>query len=1102
VGATFSIDLLVTTSDNVPRWRDPGNSAQRMANGNKTIAAAFSIVILLSIGETTIARKYSTSLENDNEAQQALAQAEVLRTNWTKTSLRQSAEQFEQAARIWRSLGDFSKASLATLKSGDVYFDLSQYREALKRYQDAVVFALKKQDWLAEAKALTQSARVEIYFGHNDVAQREITRALQLLKQDQRNLTPVAKNAYGEALTTWGELAYARGAFNNALTHFEDALKSLDGDQNGQARVHIFIAYINGSIGNADNALAEVNQALKLYQATNNKVGEGQARSVLGLFYLEHKDHDRAIDLHKSALEIFRTIGDQHSEAIANNALGQDYELVQQYPLALKYYERALHRFEDLGAVNGIAPTNCLVAGIYFRSNDPDQALTYYKRCLNLSHSAGLERHEVHALTEIANVYLAQQRFEMALAQHLKIQKFYERIGDRRGLETAFSLYADLLFKTGQKQKAADAYQRALSLSEQIGDKSAQISALYKLAETNLALGAPEIALSYIQRSLKLIEDLRANVASPEFRTSYFSGVRQHYELCIKILTQLNRLHPEKDFAAHALTVSEQSRARLLLDLVTESRMNMREGATKDLVEKERKLRGLIRLQAEYQMNLPANQKDPAEQTEAQNELLQLKAEYQQVMAQLKQQNPYLSSLEQFAPLSVEQIQNELRDQNTMLLEFSLGDESSHLWAITSDSFHIYELPKRQILEDAARKFYELLTAPQRTDGETPDDYQAKIAAANNAFAETGHTLSQMLLGPLADKLGNKRLVVVLEGALQYVPFASLPSPVAHESPTLLLETNEIVVEPSFSAFIAIRKNAAHRSISPGKLVAVIADPVSSRTDDRVQREPLSPATALAATEKTSVPVTTDTSLPRLAHAAEEADAISAVAPWGTTLVVKGFDANRETAMSANVGQYQIVHFATHGVVNSEHPELSGIVLTMVDHNGAQADGLMSLHDIYSLDLAAELTVLSACQTALGKDIRGEGLVGLSHAFMSAGSKSVVSSLWNVDDRATADLMRKFYESMLQQGMSPAAALRAAQLGMMRDTRSSAPYYWAGFVIQGEYTNRIAIDHRSSFRVALVLLVLLSLGTAAVVVLQKRKRWISLRQSNGTDYNA
>jgi CHAT domain-containing protein len=277
---------------------------------------------------------------------------------------------------------------------------------------------------------------------------------------------------------------------------------------------------------------------------------------------------------------------------------------------------------------------------------------------------------------------------------------------------------------------------------------------------------------------------------------------------------------------------------------------------------------------------------------------------------------------------------------------------------------------------------------------------------------------------------------------------------------------------------------------SRDKLVAVIADPVLSRNDERVQSGPL---TALVVTSpETPEAITRAGGLGRLAHTAEEADAIAAVAPWGSTMVAKGFDASRETAMSPNVSEYQILHFATHGFLDSEHPELSGVVLTMIDPKGVRTNGLMPLHDIYSLDLSAELTVLSACQTALGKDIRGEGLVGLTHAFMSAGSKSVVASLWKVDDRATAVLMAHFYDAMLQQGMSPAAALRSAKLKMMRDEHWNAAYYWAGFVLQGEYTNRISVDHHPWLKTRLVVLSLLAMiVVAGLLIIHKQKRRIS-----------
>lgn len=1038
----------------------------------------------------------------DSEARQAIAHAEVLRASWTEMSLRQAIGQYDKAALIWTTAGDSTNASRAALRSGDVYFLLSRYREALKRYQDALAFAGKKSDWLAEARALSQMARLYSYLGKNDVAQRHITKALDLFKHGEANPTPTARNAYGETLCNLGEVVYAKGNLKKASTHFDEALKFFEDDRRGQAKVHLFAGYIAGSIGNHEKAVAEISQALDLYQAINNKIGEGLARTALGLSHSLNRDENGAIDLHRAAREIFRSIGDRHSEAIALNALGQAYENLSEFPLALNNYEGALRLFDDIGALDGVSATTCNIARTHYLSGDSDQALKDYERCLSLSRAAGKVRTEAYALNEIAKVYVSRGHRELILKQYQRIQKFYETIGDHRGQAKALNTHGDFLLKLGQKQRALAAYRRALPLSENAGDQGILMSSLYNLARTNLALGSPEVALPFIQRSLRIIEDLRANVASPDFRASYFSGVQKHFELCIKILMQLERLRPGKGFDANALFVSEKCRARLLLDLVSESRTDLSQGGAKDLVERERELRGLLRSQAQYRMDLSFSRRDSPELAEVDNQMTQLRAEYQVVQAQLREQNTRRLPLEQSAPLALEQIQNELRANDTILLEYALGDESSYLWAVTSNSMHSYELPARKVLEDATREVYNLITARQGIEGQVDNDYQNNVEAADKLYFEKASNLSRMLLGPVIDQLGTRRLVVITDGALQYIPFDALPVPVAQAagriemkgtSGTLLLETNEVVALPSISTLIAIRGARNHTS-SPAKLVAVMADPVFSRSDDRVQGETLSPAIALAATDKNpdqSLPgktLTRDGGLARLNHASEESDAISAVAPWGTTLVAKGFDASRETAMGAEVGQYQIVHFATHAFLDSEHPELSGIILTMVDRNGVRTNGLMPLNDIYSLDLNAELTVLSACRTALGKDIKGEGLVGLTHSFLSAGSKSVVASLWKVDDRATAVLMADFYESMLQKGMSPSAALRSAKLKMTRDERWSAPYYWAGFVLQGEYANHIAVDHHPWLRYRLVLLFLLILIAAGLLVFQKRKR--------------
>jgi CHAT domain-containing protein len=191
--------------------------------------------------------------------------------------------------------------------------------------------------------------------------------------------------------------------------------------------------------------------------------------------------------------------------------------------------------------------------------------------------------------------------------------------------------------------------------------------------------------------------------------------------------------------------------------------------------------------------------------------------------------------------------------------------------------------------------------------------------------------------------------------------------------------------------------------------------------------------------------------LSRLPFSRQEAEAALSYAPGAGNLKALSFDASRQRATSADLSRYRILHFATHGLLNSEHPELSGLVLSLVDTTGKPQDGFLRLHDIYDLKLNADLVVLSACQTGLGKQVRGEGLVGLTRGFMYAGAPRVVASLWQVNDVATAELMKHFYHGLLKEGLRPAAALRSAQLELMKQKRWASPYYWAPFVLQGEW---------------------------------------------------
>jgi CHAT domain-containing protein len=338
---------------------------------------------------------------------------------------------------------------------------------------------------------------------------------------------------------------------------------------------------------------------------------------------------------------------------------------------------------------------------------------------------------------------------------------------------------------------------------------------------------------------------------------------------------------------------------------------------------------------------------------------------------------------------------------------------------------------------------------------------------------ERSNELSAILLKPVASELGHKRILIVADGALHYLPFAMLPVPNEQASFTPLVVEHEVVTLPSASVLALIRKELNGRKPAP-KSLAILADPVFDKTDERLRlrnsintrrrtstdlrQSEMNVARRDAAVFDSSRRALRDfndqeigNGIARLPFSRREAEAIMGSASTKDAMLALGFRANRATATAPELSQYRIVHFATHGLLNSKHPELSGILLSLYDDAGKHEDGFLQLPEIYNLNLPADLVVLSACQTALGKDIRGEGLVGLTRGFMYAGAARVVASLWQIDDAATADLMGEFYRAMLKEGMRPAEALRAAQVHMWKQKQWSSPYYWAAFTLQGEW---------------------------------------------------
>jgi CHAT domain-containing protein len=589
------------------------------------------------------------------------------------------------------------------------------------------------------------------------------------------------------------------------------------------------------------------------------------------------------------------------------------------------------------------------------------------------------------------------------------------------------------------------------------------------MARAERERGNLTVARTLIEPSLSRIESIRNNITSQELRAVYFASIQEYYEFYIDVLMRLHRESPSQGFDATALEVSERGRARSLLELLTEAGAEIRQGVDANLLERERSLQQRLSGKTQYQIQVLNALHTDEEAAAVKKEIDDLTTAYQEVEAQIRATSPRYTALTQPQPLSLKDIQQQVLDSETLLLEYSLGDKRSYLWAVTQDSITSYELPKRTEIEKVARRFYELLITPNQRSEASNKNRGLRVmraGAQSKELSEAAAILSQILLEPVASRLETKRLLIVPDGALQYVPFAALLNPTTHKQgyqPLIL--TNEIVNLPSASTLSVLRHETTGRKPA-AKCIAVLADPVFSSDDERIgtfksAKNLDHPSSSLdnqrglllkvkeAASELGIANV--GLNIPRLLGTRQEAERILALAPVGMSKQALDFDASRTLVMSGELGQYRLVHFATHGFLNNEHLELSGIVLSLFDRQGKEQNGFLLAHEVYNLKLSADLVVLSACETGLGKELKGEGLIGLTRAFMYAGAPRVVVSLWSVNDKATAKLMEQFYRGMLVQGLRPAAALRAAQIEMWKQKQWQSPYYWAAFVLQGEW---------------------------------------------------
>jgi CHAT domain-containing protein/predicted negative regulator of RcsB-dependent stress response len=873
--------------------------------------------------------------------------------------------------------------------------------------------------------------------------------------------------------------------------------------------------------GKADQALIQLNKALALYTQAGDETGTAAAHDALGDLYAVQGQYRVALDHYEKAHAGFSAKNDAYNANLMLAKIGDMYYRQGQITEARAAYSRItaqkpemnvartvdtardtarkpsrwFRQLKDIATTRPSTSTPSTVvntgAGI---AGDINQQLNTYRQYIIYSiYQLGLGRVDFFNKQYDA----AKKHFEDALAA--ADHPIYGNFGQARRFRVAArTSLGDIALGQGRHSEAIKLYTDALNGARKDNRLDLLWPAQRGLGKSRLELAASEKdpkkaaklreeAIGSYREALQTIETIRAgSLRADESRTTFLATTRDVFDEATGALAEMALVGsppeggllegPARELAAEAFKVMESGRARSLLDLLSENGAEITEGVPADLVK--RKADNLSRQQEIAEVLTGVNLAGEANTKsvgDLEAELDRLAVEYDQIENQIRSASPRYAALTAARPLALAEVQQQVLDDRTALLEYSLGAEGSYLWAITRDRVALFRLPPRAVLEKQAIEFRDRIVPAQlrrqiitMTAGAEAQRGLGLASAADaqaGAFAAAANTLYKMVVGPAAQIIGDKRLLIVADGALNYIPFEALVTAAGgsdYATLPYLIKTNEVVYAPSASVIAAVRQPAR----TPGRGVLLIADPVFDAKDPRARARPAaadegdqarglglaSALTDVAGAEPASAAPAGGLPLARLAGTRAEAQQIAQLARASgiqpeTWLDLEASESNIETR---DIRPYRILHIATHGLLDAERPQFTGLVLSLVGEKGR--DGFLRADEVFNLKLGSPLVMLSACETGLGKEKRGEGIMGLTRAFMYAGAPTVGVSLWSVADRSTADLMTDFYKELLAKpDTSPSTALRTAQQKMIASKNYNAPFYWAPFVLVGDW---------------------------------------------------
>ena len=865
------------------------------------------------------------------------------------------------------------------IKEADHAYDTNDSTRSLLIYGIARQSAVELNDRPRLAKSLNRIGFVYLGVGNYKSAKDYAGQSLTLAEALKDNKLSAS------ALLTIGMVSLWQGDHEEAIGHLQRCLvifKELN-ERLSMADALVYLGQAHSATGNYVQAFNDYSQAMDIVKGLNERQRLENLLTSIGTLYAEQGDYEKMFDYLDQGLQIAKEINDQLGMATILLNKGIAYREQGEYEMALKFLQDSLKIGEATKSPGFL----------------------------------------IYPQTALGSLYQSQGKYGLAADCLNRSLVLAEQVGDRPEAAATLWHLGELHHSQGNDLKAIELADRAAALADRINLPGIGYLALTLKGKAHLALKQPALAQQSLQNAILTIEQLRSQVSGgePDYQRFFQNRVAPYHTMIDLFVNQND--------PAQALDYAERAKARVLLDVLRNGRININKSLSQQEQLEERRLYSeMVALNAQVNAEKSRQPADHTRIEEIETRLQRARSAYEEFQVTLFAAHPELKVKRGLLPpLTMDDAAALIPDARTILLEYVVTNDSTFLFALTRASTRSAKI---------ATKVYSI--SARRSDlANLVEDFRKMLAANHPGFRQRGGELYNLLVKPVEHLLrGKTTLCIVPDGPLWELPFQALQTP----ADKYLQELHSLYYAPSLQVLREMRKRAAGlksssvskdrqaESVSTSRLYAIGNPTIGGEALARVQAVRNAPFVSLPETEREVQTIGNEVYGPKASN-------------------IHVGSAAREEVVKVEMGKYQVIHFATHGVLNDRSPLYSYLVLATGEHSNE--DGLLEAWELMEMDLKAQMVVLSACDTARGHVGAGEGMIGMTWALFVAGVPTTVASQWKVPSETTTRLMVAFHKKAQQ--MTKAEAWREAALEMIRDPRyRMKPFYWAGFVVVGD----------------------------------------------------